>query len=57
MSNEITGDQDSGYTFLCVDCDYNIHTWEKPTEPVCYWCRYIREHPDLPTGVRKLLRD
>ncbi len=48
-----------GAAFFCEDCEAVVFTVGFDPTPdihVCYSCRYIREHPELPDEIKRALR-
>lgn len=43
--------------FICEDCGSHVYTFgPHDTLPVCSTCRFIRQHPEMPDKVKRVLR-
>jgi hypothetical protein len=43
--------------FTCEDCGDEVHKFgDHDGLSVCFTCRHIREHPDMPEHIKQLLR-
>ncbi|MCK1670335.1 hypothetical protein [Bradyrhizobium sp. 150] len=48
---------DHAHEFICTDCGDQVHKFgDHDGLDVCATCRYIREHPDMPEHIKRLLR-